>query len=134
MRISWFVIVVVLMAMIGVYISNPTPTNTNEEGAFLETGLEIDESMRIVSQRVNFRPDEKFYFCYYNNRIFGTDEITLLLIDNRFDVVIAEEIYTVDPESYDLSGQAWVGNPGRYRLAVKVEDQIRATLEIIISR
>lgn len=108
------------------------PTGTSVGGSVLETGLEIDEELLITSVQTTFMPNEIFYFYFHNNVIFGTGQVTVQLIGNSNEKVLAQSIYEVDPDDDSLTDKIWFGSPGRYTIVVKVGSEIRATQEVII--
>lgn len=108
------------------------PTGTSVGGSILETGLEVDEELNITSVQTTFMPNEVFYFHFHNNVVFDSERVTVQLIGNSNEKVLAESDYDVNPDEDSLTDKIWFGSPGRYTIAVKVGGEIRATQEVIV--
>ncbi len=135
-QIVW--VVLLLMAVILFCVSceeeEPVrePETTSAGGSVLETGYEVDDDKRIVSNRTTFKANEDFYFSFYNNKPFGEEEVKVELIHSDTGAVKADNIYEVDPEWDLVADMIWFSHPGMYKISVEVGDEVRATREVII--
>ncbi|MGM0687971.1 MAG: hypothetical protein ACQESO_00130 [Bacillota bacterium] len=126
------IIVFLVLAACGNEEKQLPPTGTSVGGSVLETGLEIDQELLIISAQTTFMPNEIFYFYFYNNAVFGSGQVTVQLVENSNEKVLAQSNYEVDPDDDSLTDKIWFGSPGRYTIVVKVGGEIRATQEVII--
>jgi len=129
--------VMIIVVLFGVSCSedllNEEPLiNTSEGGALLITGSAIDENREINLPETTFIANEDFYFYFHNNEPFGTDRITVRLIDSINEKVLAESDYDVGPESAAITDMVWFGAPGKFKIAVIVDGQVRAIREVLI--
>ncbi len=128
--------VVITIIFIGAACSNdeqpPPPAGTSVGGAQLETGLDIDDQWEIVFTQTTFQANEEFHFNFNNNTAFDSELVTVQLIGNSNEKVLAESDYEVDPDDYSVTDKIWFGSPGRYTIVVKVGGEVRATQEVII--
>ncbi len=109
-----------------------TPGGTSVGGANITTGLEIDEDYVVTEPQTSFEPNQEFYFYFHNNLPFGSEEVTVQLIDNSDDQVLAENSYDVDPDAAELTDKIWFGSTGMFTIAAKVDGELRATREVLI--
>lgn len=109
-----------------------TPGSTSVGGAVILTGPEIDDEWEIIEPQVYFSPNEEFYFHFHNNLSFGTEEVTIQLVDNRNEEILAENVFEVDPEEKELIDMIWFGKEGMYTIKALVDEEIRATREVLI--
>ena len=128
-----FVLVVVLV-FLGVSCSSEDDSleSSSVNGAILKTGAAINEQKEIIYEQVIFRVNEDIYFYFNNNLPFGSEQIFVQLIDSSNEKVLAESDYTVDPESAEITDMIYFGAPGKFKIAVIVDDQVRATQELRI--
>ncbi len=108
------------------------PGSTSVGGARIETALEVNDNLAITESQTTFETNQQFYFYFNNNRSFQTDQLTVQLIDNRNDRILAESDYEVDPDQYELTDKIWFGSEGMFTIVVKVDGEVRATREVII--
>lgn len=113
-------------------LNEETLINTSEGGALLITGTAIDENREINLPETTFTVNEDFYFYFHNNEPFGTDRITVRLIDSINEKVLAESDYDVQPETAAITDMVWFGAPGKFKIAVIVDGQVRAIREVLI--
>ncbi len=135
-------IVIILTAMIAVLLMMTscnneeeqmrTPGSTSVGGAVILTGSEIDDEWQIVEPQVYFSANEEFYFYFHNNLTFDTEQVTIQLIDNRDEEILAENVFAVDPEEKVLVDMVWFGKEGMYTIKALVDEEIRATREVLI--
>ena len=109
-----------------------TPGSTSIGGAVILTGPEIDDEWEIVEPQVYFSANEEFYFHFHNNLAFETDQVTIRLVDNRDEEILAENVFAVDPEEKVLVDMVWFGKEGMYTIKALVDEEIRATREVLI--
>ena len=109
-----------------------TPGSTSAGGAVILTGPEIDDEWEIVEPQVYFSTSEEFYFYFHNNLAFDTDQVTIQLIDNRDEEILAENVFEVDPEEKVLVDMVWFGKEGMYTIKALVDEEIKATREVLI--
>ncbi len=109
-----------------------TPGSTSVGGAVILTGTEIDDEWEIVEPQVYFSANEEFYFHFHNNLAFDTDQVIIQLIDNRDEEILAENVFAVDPEEKELVDMVWFGKEGMYTIKALVDEEIRATREVLI--
>ncbi len=109
-----------------------TPGSTSVGGAVILTGTEIDDEWEIVEPQVYFSTNEEFYFHFHNNLAFETDQVIIQLIDNRDEEILAENVFAVDPEEKELVDMVWFGKEGMYTLKAIVDEEVRATREVLI--
>jgi hypothetical protein len=132
-RYTLFLVIVLVIVLIGTSCSNDDePVDVSIDGALLETGLEIDENREIIETGSSFSANQDFYFYFHNNQPFGTDRVTVQLIDNRNSNVLAEHTYEVDPDEYTLTDGIFFGNSGSYAVSVLIHGQVRATRQVTI--
>ncbi len=108
------------------------PGSTSVGGARIETALEVNDNHVITESQTTFETNQHFYFYFNNNRSFQSDQLTVQLIDNRNDRVLAESDYEVNPDQYELTDKIWFGSEGMFTIVVKVDGEVRATREVII--
>jgi len=125
-------IVILLIFSVFACGSENVTSGTSVGGSVLELGYEVDENFSIVSPQTTFKADEDFYFSFYNNEPFGNNDVTIELLDTNTDEILAEGIYEVDPEWDTVSDMIWFSDPGKYKISIKVGDQVRATQEVTI--
>ncbi len=136
-----FVAVIITIIFIGAACGNEgndvntqelPPTGTSVGGALMETGPEIDDDWELVSVQDRFQAGEEFYFSFNNNMPFDSEQVTIQLIDNSSEKVLAESDYEVNPDHNSITDIIWFGSPGRYTIAAEVRGVVRATREVII--
>jgi len=113
----------------------PPPESDAAEGTKLETGNDIDEeSYEIVGVETEFRPNEDFYFSYFNDEPFDEKKVRVKLVDTSTGDTLAEEEYgdELEPESKVVYDRIWFGGPGRYKIVVEVDGEEKAFQEVII--
>lgn len=109
-----------------------TPGSTSVGGAAILTGLEVNDDWEIIEPQVYFSANEEFYFHFHNNMPFDTEQVAIQLIDNRNDEILAENNYEVNPEESLLVDMIWFGKEGMYTLKAIVDEEVRATREVLI--
>ncbi len=109
-----------------------TPGSTSVGGAVILTGLEVDDDWEIIEPQVYFSANEEFYFHFHNNMPFDTEQVTIQLINNRDEEILAENNYEVSPEESLLVDMVWFGKEGMYTLKAIVGEEVRATREVLI--
>ncbi len=137
-RYVLFLTVIYVIIMIGTSCSNSQqtrpPGSTSVGGATIKTALEINGDFETIESQTNFEPNQEFYFYFHNNLSFGSDQISVQLIDNNDEKILAETDYEVDPDNSQLYDRIWFGSRGMYTIVVKVDGEVRATREIIIEQ
>lgn len=125
---------VVVLVFLGVSCSSEDDSleSSSVNGAILKTGAAINEQKEIIYEQVIFRANEDIYFYFNNNLPFGSEQVFVQLIDSSNEKVLAESDYTVDPESTEITDMIYFGAPGKFKIAVIVDDQVRATQELRI--
>lgn len=124
---------VIILVCISCTDNNQTErSDLSVDGAVIETGLEVDDDYRIKTQETVFTANQDFYFSFDNNQPFGSDRLTVQLIDGRNDKVLAEHTYEVDPGDHSLTDVIFFGNPGKFFITVRINGLVRATREVTI--
>ncbi len=108
------------------------PGSTSVGGARIETALEVNDNLVITESQTNFEKNQQFYFYFNNNRPFESDQLTVQLVDNRDERILAESDYEVNPDQYEKTDRIWFGSEGMFTIVVKVDGEVRATREVII--
>ncbi len=108
------------------------PGSTSVGGARIETALEANDNLVITESQTTFEKNQQFYFYFNNNRSFQSEQLTVQLIDNRNERILAESDYEVNPDQYELTDKIWFGSEGMFTIVVKVDGEVRATREVII--
>lgn len=109
------------------------PENYAIDGVLLETGFAINDDMEIMTPGIIFKPKEQFYFFYNNNQPFDDKELVVRLIDTSNESILAEsKSYEFYPEESTLTDMIWFGSPGRYRISIILDGELRAYQEVII--
>lgn len=129
------VIVITLLLLLMISVSacrSEEPVNVSVDGAIIETGLAIDDDLRIISPQTTFKAGEDFYFYFYNNGNFNSERLTVQLVDSRNEKVLAEHTYEVEPGENSLTDGIFFGNPGSFLVTVRIDGLVRATRQIII--
>jgi hypothetical protein len=124
--------VFILVILFCVACSDDTPANVSVDGAIIETGLEVDENLRVVTPQTTFKANQDFYFYFFNNSIFNSDRLTVQLVEGKKNQVLAEHTYEVDPTDLDLTDGIFFGNPGVYLITVRIDGIVRATRTVTI--
>ncbi len=125
--------VVVILFCISCTENNQTEmSDVSVDGAVIETGLEVDDDYLIITPQTAFTADQDFYFYFDNNQPFGSDRLTVQLVDGRNDKVLAEHTYEVDPGDHSLTDGIYFGNPGQFLITVRIDGLVRATREVLI--
>jgi len=107
-------------------------TSTSVGGASLETGYQIDDDYSIISTSTKFKAGEYFYFSFFNNDDFGSETITLQLIDSDSNELLFTTDYKVQEEWNMLADEVFFNQPGKYKIVVLINGKTRATQEVII--
>ena len=107
-------------------------TSTSVGGASLETGYEINSDYEIVNVNTTFNAGEDFYFSFFNNEDFGSNVVTIQLIDSESDTLLYEFDYQVEEDWNILADQVFFNDPGKYKIAIIINGKTRATQEVII--
>lgn len=128
--------VIFTIALITISCSNNQqlrpPGSTSVGGARIETALEANDNLVITESQTTFETNQQFYFYFNNNRSFQSEQLTVQLIDNRNERILAESDYEVNPDQYELTDKIWFGSEGMFTIVVKVDGEVRATREVII--
>lgn len=132
-RYSMVMVIFLILFLFCISCSEEGPVNVSVDGAVVETGLEVDDDYRIVSPQTDFTAGEDFYFYYFNNQPFGSDRLTVQLVDGRNEKVIAEHTYDVDPLDESLTDVIFFGNAGAYYVTVRIDGIVRASSEVTIN-
>ncbi len=109
-----------------------TPESTSIDGAFIETGLELDDNNLIALVSDTFKINQDFYIHFENNGPFENEQIKFQLVDTKNDQILAQEPFDVEIDDHDHYSLVFFSSPGLYRIVAIVGDQIRATREVII--
>ena len=123
-------VISLLFFLAGVMIS--CTTSTSVDGASLETGYEIDSDFSITSTQNTFKAGEYFYFSFFNNDDFGNETITLQLIDADSDELLFTTDYSVQKDWNIIADEVIFNEPGKYKIAILINGNTRATQEVII--
>ncbi len=107
-------------------------TSTSVGGAAIETGYNINDNFEVVSATTTFEAGEDFYFSFSNNAPFGSDAITLQLLDGESKDVLFELDYEVEPEWNILADVIYFNTPGKYKIVFLIDGKTRATQDVII--
>ncbi|MDY6826685.1 MAG: hypothetical protein SVV67_05845 [Bacillota bacterium] len=130
------VLVILLLIMIILFgascSSEDIVKSSSVGGSVLELGYEIDENMDIVSPQTNFKAGEDFYFNFFNNEPFNGNRVMVELIHSESGEVLANKEYDLDPEFNYIYDPIFFSDPGKYKVSIKVGDEVRATQEVII--
>jgi hypothetical protein len=109
------------------------PENYAVDGVLLETGFAINDDMEITTPGIIFKPNEQFYFYFNNDQPFEDKELVVQLIDTSNENILAEsKNYEFYPEESTLTDMIWFGSPGRYKILINVDGELRAYQEVII--
>ncbi len=123
---------IILVILFCVACSDDTPANVSVDGAIIETGLEVDEELRVLTPQTTFKANQDFYFYFFNNAAFGSDRLTVQLVDGNSDSVLAEHTYEVDPAETSLTDGIFFGLPGSYLITVRINGIVRAARAVTI--
>jgi hypothetical protein len=123
---------IVLVILFCVACTDDTPANVSVDGAIIETGLEVDEELRVINPQTTFKANQDFYFYFFNNAVFGSDRITVQLVDGTNDFVLAEHTYEVNPTENHLTDGIFFSSPGNYLITVRINGIVRATRTVTI--
>jgi predicted small secreted protein len=126
-RICWIIIMVAVA-----FLASSCTTSTSVGGASLETGYDIDSSHAIVTTSNTFPAGDEFYYSFYNGSKFGSNVVTLKLIDSESNEVLLEYDYDVDPNWDIMADTTWFNEPGKYKIVILIDGKTRATQEVII--
>ena len=131
------IIMLAVLAMVIMFAASCAETedplvDISFDGTILLTSSAVDENMIIEEPETVFEANEKFYFYISTEGPFAADHITVQLICSATERVMAETDYPVDFESAEITDMIWFSGPGRYRIAVSVDGEIRAVREIVI--
>ncbi len=124
--------VFILVLFFCVACSDDTPANVSVDGAIIETGLEVDEDLRVITPQTTFKANQDFYFYFFNNAVFGSDRLTVQLVDGNSDSVLAEHTYEVDSTENHLTDGIFFGSPGSYLITVRINGIVRASRAVTI--
>ncbi|MBW6463481.1 MAG: hypothetical protein ACNA7Z_02335 [Dethiobacteria bacterium] len=131
-RYSILTVIILVLFLFCISCSEDGPVNVSVDGALVETGLEVDQDYRIVSTRTDFTAGQDFYFYFFNNQPFGSDRLTVQLVDGRNEKVLAEHTYEVDPLDESLTDGIYFDNTGTYYITVRIDGIVRASREVTI--
>lgn len=132
-RYSMVMVIFLILFLFCISCSEEGPVNVSVDGAVVETGLEVDDHYRIVSPQADFTAGEEFYFYFFNNQPFGSDRLTVQLVDGRNEKVLAEHTYEVDPLDESLTDVIFFGSAGTYYVTVRIDGIVRASSEVTIN-
>lgn len=120
------------LMIIAALVLTSCTTSTSVGGASIETGSAIDSDFEIVSPSSTFPPGEEFYFSFFNYDDFNSNIVTLRLTDTSNDEIMLEYEYDVNPEWNIMADAIWFSDPGKYKISLIINGQVRATQEVII--
>jgi len=123
---------VLIMLLAVISCSHDPLINYSVGGSILLTGSVVDENMRIEEPETVFYANEYFYFYFHNNEPFQVEEITVQLANSATEKVLAEDKFPVYPEALDLTDMIWFSSPGRYKIVIIVEEEVRSIREVVI--
>ncbi len=133
------ILMIILFAIISFGIScssndaeTRTPGSTSVGGANILTGPEVNEDLEITETQTSFEPNQEFYFHFHNNMPFNSELVTVQLVGNSDEKILAESDYEVDPEDAELTDKIWFGSRGMHTIIVMVDGETRATREVLI--
>ncbi len=100
--------------------------------AQIQTGLEIDDELAVLSPQSAFAPNEDFWVSYESNASFGTDQVTVLIEDNADGETILQDKQEVEPDWNVLAVSVWISDPGQYTISVMDADRVLANHQVVI--
>jgi hypothetical protein len=131
-RYGLLFVVIFAVALLAVSCSGST-SSTSIDGAGIQVGAEVNDDLYIVSPKTNVAVGEDFYISFDNNASIGTGVVTLLVEDSESKEVIEEISYEVDPEwTIIVTEQLYFPDPGKFKISFIVNDEVRATQEVIV--
>ncbi len=128
------IIIIIIITSCGNEVQTRPPGSTSVGGAVIKTTLELKDEFESIELQTNFDPNQEFYFYFHNNLPFGSEQITVQLISNSDDRILAETNYDVNPEEIEWYDKVWFGSRGMYTIAVKIDSEVRATREVVIEQ
>jgi hypothetical protein len=128
--INKLILLSLLIVLAGSMISCTTSTSVG--GATLETGYQIDNDFSIISTSTNFNAGEYFYYSFFNNDDFGSETVTLQLIDSDSNELLFTTDYNVQEDWNIIADEVIFNQPGKYKIAILINGKTRATQEVII--
>lgn len=126
------VIVMLALILVGVGCDNTT-TSSSVGGASLVFGLEINEStLEIAQPSTTFAPKQEIYYVFNNNQAFGSNQLTIQLVNAADDKVLLEQSYDVGADNSIYANTVGFNNPGKYKVKMLIDGKTRAQQELII--
>ncbi len=129
-----FITIIVVITSCGNDEQIRPPGSTSVGGAVIKTTLELEDEFELIDLQTKFEPNQEFYFYFHNNLPFGSEQITIQLINNSDERILAEKNYDVNPDENKWYDKVWFGSRGMYTIAVKIDGEVRATREVIIEQ
>ena len=131
-RFVVIIAVISILVLAGISCNQDPLINTAYGGAILLTAPAVNENMEIDIPETTFKANENFYFYFNNNGPFNVDRIEVQLINSKTGKVLAETDYSVDPQSDVVTDMIFFSGPGRFKITVVVNAEVRAIREVIV--
>ena len=130
-RIS--VLVLVLVFALAIAGCDDVTTSSSVGGASLVFGLEIDEStLEIPETSTTFAPGQEIYYVFNNNAAFGSNQLTIQLVNTDTKEILLEQSYDVGADNSIYANTVGFNNPGKYKVEMLIDGKTRAQQELII--
>jgi serine/threonine protein kinase len=102
-------------------------------GAGIQIGAEVNDDLYIVSPKTNLTVGEDFYVSFDNNASFESASITMKVENSESGEILEEVEYNVDPEwTIIVTEQLYFPDPGKFKVSFIVNEEVRATQEVIV--
>jgi hypothetical protein len=127
-------VLVLLLAFALVMVGcDNTTTSSSVGGASLVFGLELDQStLEIAQPATTFAPQQEIYYVFNNNQAFGSNQLTIQLVNAADDKVLLEQSYDVGADNSLYANTVGFNNPGKYKVKMLIDGKTRAQQELII--
>ncbi|MDD3853715.1 MAG: hypothetical protein PHD40_08690 [Syntrophomonadaceae bacterium] len=133
MRKRLGVLVLVLVFVLAMAGCDDVTTSNSVGGASLIFGLEIDEStLEIPENSTTFAPGQEIYYVFNNNEAFGSNQLTIQLLNADTDEILLEQSYDVTAENTMYANTIGFNNAGKYQAKMIINGKTRAQQELII--
>ena len=112
---------------------DPTTTSSSKGGASLVFGLELDEAtLEIAQPSTTFAPKQEIYYVFNKNHAFGSNQLTIQLVNAADDKVLLEQSYDVGADNSIYANTVGFNDPGKYKVKMLIDGKTRAQQELII--
>lgn len=127
------VLILVLVFALAMAGCDDVTTSSSVGGASLIFGLEIDEStLEIPETSTTFAPGQEIYYVFNNNEAFGSNQLTIQLLNADTDEILLEQSYDVTAENTMYANTVGFNNPGKYKVKMLIDGKTRTQQELII--